>query len=161
MYWKYLKYVIKHKWYVGKECFKCGLYWRGIVHDLSKFLPSEFIPYARYFYGDKNMKTSKDFDFAWLLHQKRNDHHWQWWYLVMDEDKNVCIQMTDDALIEMICDWRGVGKALTGKDNSLKWYKEKHDRMLLNCVTRMNAEYILGCTEWDKKYFIKREDGNE
>jgi len=48
----YLKYIIRHKWYVGIECFKMGVYWRGITHDLSKFLPSEFIPYAKYFYGD-------------------------------------------------------------------------------------------------------------
>ena len=52
MYYKYLQYVIKHKYYVMIECFKVGLYWRGLVHDMSKFRPSEFIPYARYFYGD-------------------------------------------------------------------------------------------------------------
>lgn len=48
---KYLGYLLRHKWYVGIECFKRGLYWRGIKHDWSKFLPSEFVPYANYFYG--------------------------------------------------------------------------------------------------------------
>ncbi len=28
-----------------------GLIWQGITHDWSKFLPSEWIPYAEYFYG--------------------------------------------------------------------------------------------------------------
>ena len=78
------------------ECAKRGLWWRGLLHDLSKFLPSEFLPYACYFYGPRaRVGALRDgtgyykptdtgdaaFDFAWLLHQKRNDHHWQWWVL--------------------------------------------------------------------------------
>jgi len=54
-YLKYLKYILKHKWYVMIECFKNGLIWRGLMHDLSKFLPSEFIPYANFFYGNNNV----------------------------------------------------------------------------------------------------------
>lgn len=101
MYWKYLKYVLKHKWFVFIECCKLGIPLRGLFHDLSKFLPSEFIPYARYFYGNYpetltvyektyhwKMKTKavikEDFDLAWLKHQKRNKHHWQYWLLVSD-----------------------------------------------------------------------------
>jgi hypothetical protein len=50
---KYLKYVVKHKYYVARECFKEGLYWRGIVHDWTKLTPKEWIPYTEYFYGEK------------------------------------------------------------------------------------------------------------
>ncbi len=53
-YLKYLNYIARHKWYVMNECFKEGLIWRGIVHDMSKLLPSEFIPYANFFYKEKN-----------------------------------------------------------------------------------------------------------
>lgn len=80
-YLKYLKYIILHKWYVMNECFRVGLYWRGFVHDLSKFLPSEFIPYSNFFYNritkNKHDKTGYykptdtgdiNFEFAWLLH---------------------------------------------------------------------------------------------
>lgn len=52
-YLKYLNYVIRHKWFVMVECFKMGIIWRGIIHDISKLLPSEFFPYADYFYGGK------------------------------------------------------------------------------------------------------------
>jgi hypothetical protein len=52
IYWKYFKYVVKHKWYVFVACCKQGIIWRGIIHDMSKFLPSEFIPYARFFHGE-------------------------------------------------------------------------------------------------------------
>ena len=103
MYLKYLKYVLRHKWFVFIECFKLGIPVRGLLHDMSKLLPSEFIPYARYFYGTwyKNEDwhgdirnhipyertvdgVAKAFDIAWLKHQKRNPHHWQYWLLVND-----------------------------------------------------------------------------
>jgi len=91
----YLKYVLKHKWYVFLECCKLGIPWLGVIHDWSKFRPSEWFPYARYFYnpdgtrrqvrdGDGNFVQDATFDFAWFLHQKRNKHHWQWWILRED-----------------------------------------------------------------------------
>jgi hypothetical protein len=51
MYLKYLLYVLEHKWNVGIECLKMGMPLHALTHDLSKFRPSEFIPYAKYFYG--------------------------------------------------------------------------------------------------------------
>lgn len=104
MYLKYLKYVIRHKWYVFVECCKLWIPLRGLLHDISKLRPSEFIPYAKYFYGNNwvqesewhgdkrnyipykytQMSVDKNFDLAWLLHQNRNPHHWQYWLLVND-----------------------------------------------------------------------------
>src|SRR5438128_6450654 len=95
---RYLRYLLRHKWFVFVECWKVGLYWLGLIHDWSKFMPDEWFPYAEFFYG-KNSKTVRDstgyykptdtgdarFDFAWLLHQKRNRHHWQWWLLREDD----------------------------------------------------------------------------
>ena len=34
--------ILVHKACVGRFCFQTGLYWRGLVHDLSKFHPVEF-----------------------------------------------------------------------------------------------------------------------
>ena len=50
MYLRYFRSVLRHKWFVFLECCKLGIPWLGVIHDLSKFLPSEFIPYARWFY---------------------------------------------------------------------------------------------------------------
>lgn len=125
-YWEYLKYVLRHKWFVSLECFKRGLIWQGIMHDMSKFLPSEFIPYAKFFYASDGSKINrrdstgyykpddtgdKQFDFAWLLHQKRNRHHWQWWILPKDDGTTKCFRIPKRYVLEMICDWRGAGKA--------------------------------------------------
>lgn len=94
-YIKYLLYMLEHKKNVFKTCWKKGLYIHAFTHDLSKFRPSEFIPYARYFYGDyppnallknigyKNIKTEEmvkeEFNKAWRLHYKRNKHHPEHW----------------------------------------------------------------------------------
>ena len=34
--------VTKHRWVVFKLCCKVGQPWRGLVHDLSKYSPTEF-----------------------------------------------------------------------------------------------------------------------
>lgn len=77
--------MLRHKWFVFLACQKAGLIGRGLVHDLSKFTPSEWFPYVEYFYGEHAGKRQKPwyvqdaFDRAWLLHQNRNPHHWQYW----------------------------------------------------------------------------------
>ena len=40
--------ITKHKYYVMKFCFKCGLYKRGVLHDLSKYSFIEFFSSAKY-----------------------------------------------------------------------------------------------------------------
>lgn len=50
--WQYLKYVIRHKWFVFTACRTLGVpWWQSIIHDWTKFLPCEWFPYVRYFYG--------------------------------------------------------------------------------------------------------------
>ena len=156
-HWQYLKYVLRHKWYVGLECFRLGLYWRGIVHDLSKFRPSEWFPYANYFYG-KGAAIRRDktgyykptdtgdaaFDFAWLLHQKRNHHHWQWWCLPEDEGGLKVLQMDDKSTIEMFCDWCGAAQA-QGKerDSVVDWWLANKCKMKIHDKTIGNLMILL------------------
>jgi hypothetical protein len=135
---------------VGKECFKYGLYLRGLTHDLSKLLPSEFFNYMNYFYDydNKCKRYSKkvienDFNMSWLIHQKRNDHHWQWWIIHMDDGSTEVMEMNIDALLEMISDWVGAGIAINGKENVINWYLDNKDKMLLNEHTRTALEFLL------------------
>jgi hypothetical protein len=108
---RYLSYVLRHKLYVGIECFKVGLYWRGLIHDWHKFRPSEWGAYARYFYGGEKRSAQEPFDFAWLHHQKRADHHHQWWVLPEDDGGVKLIPMSKKARLEMLCDWCGSSRA--------------------------------------------------
>lgn len=156
-HWRYLKYVARHKFWVGFYCFKEGMIWRGIKHDWSKFRPSEWIPYANYFYGPKGEEVwakrkqnggyykpyesgDEQFDFAWLLHQKRNDHHWQWWIVPKDEGGFKALPMKEKSWREMICDWRGAGRAQGYGDNTIEWYNKNKSKMIMHPDTRSKVE---------------------
>lgn len=159
-YWKYLKYVIRHKWFVMLECFKVGLYWQGITHDLSKFRPSEFIPYARYFYGDYppycefipgrrfyKEDIKRHFNKAWLYHIHRNPHHWQFWLLQEDDGPLKNIPVPIKYLKEMITDWHGAGRAITGENNTTQWYINNRDNINLKRINKKWVESKLGLRE--------------
>ena len=71
--------ITKHKLTVMDLCFKVGLVKQGLLHDLSKYNPVEFMVGAKYYQGDKSpniierMKTGVSL--AWLHHKGRNKHH--------------------------------------------------------------------------------------
>lgn len=150
MYWEYLKYIIKHKFFVFVECCKLGIPWLGIIHDWSKFTPKEFFPYANHFFGkgSKGIKTGRDstgyyrpgdtgkqaFDLAWFYHQKRNKHHWQWWVEVEDYG-NKAVKMPIKYRKEMLADWRGAGRA-QGTPDTKAWYDKNSHRLILEKETR-------------------------
>ena len=84
----HLKTVFRHKKEVAKICFKFGLYWQGIIHDFSKFSPTEFIPSVKYYQGNRSPieaeKEEKGYSMAWAHHHNKNPHHWMYW---LDYDK--------------------------------------------------------------------------
>ncbi len=136
-YFKYLSYIIRHKWFVLIECCKMDIVWLGIIHDWSKLRPSEFFPYAEYFYGKNSDEDA--FDFAWLLHQKRNKHYWQWFLLPEDNGGTKVLPMYEQYRVEMLCDWVGAGKAL-GTPDTKKWYQENKTNIQLHPETRGRLE---------------------
>ncbi|MCI6470217.1 MAG: DUF5662 family protein, partial [Lachnospiraceae bacterium] len=46
--WKHFKTITHHKVLVAKGCFKVGLYKQGLLHDMSKYSPTEFWVGAKY-----------------------------------------------------------------------------------------------------------------
>lgn len=134
---KYLHYLFRHKWFVFVECRKYGLVWRGIVHDWSKFLPDEFFRYVKHFYGKE--KEPSEFKYAFLKHQNRHQHHWQWWVSFQD-GKPKALPMSEAARIEMLCDWRGAGKAQGHPHSVREWYAANKGKMILHDETRAWVE---------------------
>jgi len=150
------------------ECFKKGRYWRGIMHDMSKLRPSEFIPYARYFYGEYKSikefsgdvrgmylsvgcykeKIEEDFNLAWLKHIHRNPHHWQYWLLQEDDGDLIRLKMQGKYVDEMIADWNGAGIAINGKNNTREWYKKNRENIQLHPRTKHCVETCLSCVEF-------------
>jgi hypothetical protein len=162
----YSSYVIRHKWYVFLECCKQGIHLQGIIHDMSKLLPSEFIPYMYHFGG--GIKQGRDktgyykptdtgdlkFDYAWFLHQKRNAHHWQYWCFPKDADDNSALKILEMPLKyrkEMVADWRGAGRA-QGTPNVLNWYTKNRHKIILGPKTREWVEKELGYIDEQKDF---------
>lgn len=145
----YLKYVLRHKWYVLQACPKVGVsLWRGLTHDLSKFLPSEWGPYVRAFYqpdGSRRprSKNSVEFDLAWNAHQKRNPHHWQYFLLRRDDGEVIALWMPEEFAREMVADWIGAGRAITGKDDVSEWFEKNREKIVLHPMTRSLVEQLI------------------
>ena len=142
-YFSYLRTVLRHEWFVLLEAYKLGILWRGLMHDLSKLRPDEFIPYVKYFsyeYGTQTEGVKRAFDIAWLKHQHRNKHHWQYWVLANDNDGRYALSMPDQYRLEMLADWRGAGCEY-GNPNIGQWYqKTKGSGRLLHPETRQLVE---------------------
>lgn len=123
---------------------------------MSKFLPSEFIPYAKHFHG-KHPPThdlyttnyckpaitgDEEFDAAWRLHIKRNKHHWQWWTVPNDGDGIRLIEIPDLYIQEMICDWISAGK-LHKTNGITEWWSINKHNIQFHPVTKMKIECII------------------
>lgn len=111
---KQLRTVAKHRWVVLQQCARCGYFWQGLTHDLSKLSRAEFVSSARYFQGDRSPieaeKAAQGYSAAWLHHKGRNPHHWEYW---TDFDKGdghvIANKIPYRYVVEMVCDWIGAG----------------------------------------------------
>lgn len=130
----HLHTINAHRREVRKNCFKCGLYWQGLTHDLSKYSPSEFFESVRYFQGNRSpyMYEKEHFGFAggWLHHKGRNRHHWEYWYDMKDGVWQP-LQMPFNYFVEMVCDrvaaCRIYQKDRYTKESALKYYLTRND----------------------------------
>lgn len=114
--------VNKHRFWVFKLSCKAGIPLQGLVHDLSKYSPTEFWESVKYYNGGyspiQNAKKDKGYSKAWLHHKGRNKHHYEYWY---DETiENKCALMPLKYFKEMVCDTMAAGIVYQGK----KWNKE-------------------------------------
>lgn len=114
---KHIALVTRHKWAVFIHCCKCGIPWRGIVHDLSKFSPTELFESAKYYHGARSplavCREEKGVSMAWLHHKGRNKHHLEYW---VDEDCKVPPLVPYKYAVECVCDKLAATKTYRGKD---------------------------------------------
>ena len=112
--WKHFSTITRHRHKVIVHCFMAGIFWQGLRHDLSKYSPAEFIPGAKNYLGDKspNEKERKRYGFsrAWLHHQGRNKHHFEYWVDYNPKlNRKEPVEMPTRYLIEMFATaWRQV-----------------------------------------------------
>lgn len=80
---KHLRTINRHKKLVMKGCFAVGLYRQGLLHDLSKYTPAEFLIGCKYYQGTMSPnnaeRADRGYSSAWLHHKGRNKHHMEYW----------------------------------------------------------------------------------
>ena len=123
--------VCRHKWHVFRLCCKAGIPLQGLLHDLSKFSPTEFWESVKYYNGHRSplavSREINDFSKAWLHHKGRNKHHWEYWIDGYHWGGYGCI-MPFKYACEMICDMIAATKVYNGKDFTLRGPLEYFER---------------------------------
>lgn len=109
-WYAHLKTITRHKLLVMRHCFQIGLYWQGLMHDLSKYSPAEFLVGAKYYQGDRSPndaeRREKGYSSAWLHHKGRNKHHLEYWidYTPGGDHHMGGVEMPVNYVAEMFCD---------------------------------------------------------
>lgn len=137
--WGHLKTITKHKWMVMKYCFRIGLYKQGILHDLSKYSPSEFLIGCKYYQGDRSPNNAereeKGVSTAWLHHKGRNKHHFEHWVDYSLDGKHVIMgaKMPKKYVAEMVMDRISASRTYLGdaytEAEPLAYYLQSADEL--------------------------------
>lgn len=112
----HLRTINHHKRLVMMHCFRVGLYRQGIMHDLSKYSPVEFLVGAKYFQGNRSPneieRKEKGYSSAWLHHKGRNKHHLEYWldYSPTGDHALTGMEMPVKYVVEMFCDRMAASK---------------------------------------------------
>ena len=112
--------ITKHKILVMKECFRVGLYRQGLLHDLSKYSPTEFRVGCKYYQGTRSPNNAeredKGYSSAWLHHKGRNKHHYEYWIDYSLDGKHVLagMKMPVRYVVEMFLDRIAASKVYKG-----------------------------------------------
>lgn len=130
--WNHFKTICRHKYYVGKYCFMAGIPIRGILHDMSKFSPTEFIESVKYYQGTRSpidaCKEANGYSKAWLHHKGRNKHHYEYYFDNLDKG-GIQLKMPFKDACELVCDYLGAGQAYMNKNFTFeaeyKWWENK------------------------------------
>ena len=117
----HFKTITRHKILVAKGCFKLGLYYQGIMHDMSKYSLTEFLVGAKYYQGTASPNNAERMDkgisTAWLHHKGRNRHHFEYWidYSIDKEHPGlVGMKIPKKDLAEVFVDLVSAGKIYNG-----------------------------------------------
>lgn len=148
----HLKTILKHRHMVMRHCFKAGIFRRGLLHDLSKFSPTEFIPGVLYFQGSRSPNEREreiyGFSKAWMHHKGRNRHHFEYW-----TDYNIKtgvlepVRMPDEYIFEMFCDRVAASKIYKKEKYNdrcpLDYYLRVNQFREIEAVTAAKLEFLL------------------
>lgn len=151
--WRHFCTITRHRHLVRKHCFKIGLYWQGLTHDLSKYSPEEFWTGVRYYQGTRSPNAAEreaiGYSGAWLHHKGRNKHHYEYWVDISlhKEEGLVGNKMPVRYVAEMVCDRIAACEVYRGKDYTpsapLEYYEHTKKYITIHPETRALLEKVL------------------
>ncbi|MBQ6848436.1 MAG: catalase [Clostridia bacterium] len=111
--------VTRHRHRVMAHCFRVGIGWQGLFHDLSKYSAAEFWVGARYYQGDRSPNEEErrlyGYSKAWMHHKGRNRHHFEYWTDYDPKTKLMePVKMPLRYVAEMFCDRVAASKIYRG-----------------------------------------------
>ena len=121
----HFKTITRHRHRVIAHCFRAGIGFQGLFHDLSKYSPAEFIPGARYYLGNRSPNEGEreqhGYSLAWMHHKGRNRHHFEYWNDLNTKSKMYePVKMPIRFVKEMFCDRIAASKIYTGLEYFLR-----------------------------------------
>ena len=159
--WQHFSTITRHRHKVIAHCFRAGIGWQGLFHDLSKYSPTEFIPGAKHWQGVRSPSAVErelyGYSPAWMHHKGRNKHHFEYWtdYNIVSH-KIEPVKMPLRYLIEMLCDRMAASKIYQGEKYT--------DRSSLEYFLNGRARYFMHpetADELDRLLVILAEQGDE
>ena len=152
--WKHFKTITYHKYLVMKGCFKVGLYKQGLLHDMSKYSPSEFLVGAKYYQGNRSPNNAEreelGYSSAWLHHKGRNKHHYEYWidYSLKEITGGMApAPMPKKYVVEMFMDRIAASKVYNGKKytdaSPWEYYSTGREKAPIHPETKKLLEKLL------------------
>lgn len=155
--WQHFRTITRHKLLVMQGCFRLGLYKQGLLHDMSKYSPTEFIPGCRFYKGymspNNEERAEKGYSAAWLHHKGRNKHHLEYWidYGGGDdkgEGTGLCgmkmpIKYVVEMFVDRVCASKNYQKERYTDASALIYYNNSKSHYLLHEDTQALLEYML------------------
>lgn len=150
--WNHFKTITHHRNLVMIGCFRVGLVWQGLTHDLSKYSPTEFLVGARFYQGTRSPNAAereqKGCSQAWMHHKGRNRHHFEYWTdLDLQTREYGPVPMPRRYLAEMVMDRIAACKTYKGKDytdaSPLEYLQRANETHMLNAQTRRELTFLL------------------
>ena len=153
---QHFKTITRHRHKVIANCFRAGIPLRGLLHDLSKYSPSEFLVGAKHFQGTRSPNEGEreayGFSKAWMHHKGRNRHHFEYWTDYDYVTKKIkAVEMPKIFVIEMFCDRVAASKIYNGKNytnsSPLEYFMKAKGIRLIHEKTSDEIEFLLRMLE--------------
>lgn len=155
--WKHFCTITNHKLLVMEGCFRLGLYKQGLMHDMSKYGPTEFIPGCKYYVGymspNNFERQEKGYSSAWLHHKGKNKHHLEYWIDYSQGDSSgegkglqgmkMPIKYVVEMFVDRVCASKNYQKDKYSDASALVYYNRSKDHYLLHPDTKALLEYML------------------